>query len=298
MFIVIMPAQQAKHWTWTINNPTADDFDGLVALGGELPEPVQYLIFSREFGESGNAHLQGYIAFSRKKTFAYAKRLVSDRCHLEVSRGSPSQNKAYVEKENPQGQPAKDPDGDVFEFGQLPVGRGHRSDLAAVAEQVRAGVPIREIADSDPASFIRYGNGILRYRMMVRPNRIAPPSIWVFWGASGTGKTRRCWDFTDHDKIWVHPGDRWFDGYDSSSHPAVLFDDFDGSWFKLDYLLKLLDRYVFQVPIKGGYTWWCPKTVLLTSNIEPKLWYRNANEAQQIALMRRLREFGTIVHCE
>jgi hypothetical protein len=291
-----MPAQQAKHWTWTLNNPTDDEVGLLVALGSELPELVQYLVFSREFGESGTPHLQGYIAFKSKKTLSYVRETISARAHCEVSRGSPQQNKDYVSKENPEGQPAKSPE-DIFEFGTLPVGRGHRSDLVEVAAKVRSGVPIREIAESDPANFIRYGTGILRYRMMVRPSREGPPSIWVFWGASGTGKTRRCWDFTDADKIWVHPGDRWFDGYDSFSHPAVLFDDFDGSWFKLDYLLKLLDRYVFQVPIKGGYTWWCPKTVLITSNIEPKLWYRNANEAQQNALMRRLREFGSVVHC-
>ena len=293
-----MPGGQAKHWTWTLNNYTEDDLAGLLALGGELPEPVQYLIFSREYGESGTPHLQGYIALSTKKTLSYVRELVSPQAHFEVSRGSPEQNKEYCSKDNPDGQPSKDPETDIFEFGTLPRGRGARTDLARVAEQVRSGVPIREIADSDPAAFIRYGNGILRYRMMVRPSRSSPPSIWVFWGPSGSGKTRRCWDFTDHSKIWVHPGDRWFDGYDSCSHPCVLFDDFDGSWFKLDYLLKLLDRYVFQVPIKGGYTWWCPRTVLITSNIEPKLWYRNANEAQQAALLRRLREFGSIVHCE
>lgn len=293
-----MPTPRGRHWSWTLNNPTDGDIEGLVALGSELPEPIVYLVFSREYGESGTAHLQGYIAFSARKTLGYVKTLISERTHLEVSRGSPEQNREYCLKDNPEGQPAKDPENDIWEFGVLPRGKGARTDLAAVAAQVRAGVPILEIAESDPAAFIRYGNGILRYRMMVRPTRSSPPSIWVFWGASGTGKTRRCWEFTDPTKIWVHPGERWFDGYDSYSHPAVLFDDFDGSWFKLDYLLKLLDRYVFQVPFKGGYTWWCPQTVLITSNIKPSDWYRNANEAQQAALMRRLREFGNIVHCE
>lgn len=287
----------AKHYVFTLNNYSEGDVSSLVAIGTELPEPVKYLIFAREVGESGTPHLQGYISFGVRKSLAYVKDLVSSQAHLEVARGSPQANKTYCSKANPPGQIEKSAE-DVFEYGILPNGRGHRSDLVAVAEQVRAGVPLRQIADDDPASFIRYGNGILRYRMMQRPSRPGPPQIWVFWGPSGSGKTRRCWEFTDAEKIWVHPGDRWFDGLDSQATPCVLFDDFDGSWFKLDYLLKLLDRYVFQVPIKGGYTWWCPRTILITSNINPENWYANANEGHRAALQRRLREFGTVVHCE
>lgn len=293
-----MPSQ-GKYWSWTLNNYEEDDIFRLCALGTELPEPIVYLIFAREYGESGTPHLQGYLALSRKKRLQWVREYISPQAHFETSRGTPEQNEEYVRKENPEGQPPKHAETDVFEFGVRPtVRKGQRTDLIAVAEQVRAGVSMLEIAESDPSAFIRYGNGILRYRMMIRPPRSTPPQIWVFWGDSGTGKTRRCWEFTDHSKIWVHPGDRWFDGFDAYSHTCVLLDDFDGSWFKLDYLLKLLDRYTFQVPVKGGYVWWCPKTVLITSNIEPKLWYRNANEKQQLALLRRLREFGTVVHCE
>lgn len=135
----------------------------------------------------------------------------------------------------------------------------------------------------------------MRLRMFHRPERPAPPQIWTFWGKTGTGKTRRVWEFANVDELWVHPGDRWFDGYDSQR--AVLFDDFDGSWFKLSYLLKLLDRYMMQVPVKGGYVWWNPKTIYLTSNINPKDWYPQANEEHKAALKRRLTEFGHIQEC-
>lgn len=182
------------------------------------------------------------------------------------------------------------------EYGIIPGGKGTRTDLSQVVQAIQEGQSLRQIGETYPESTLKYGAGIMRLRMFHRPERAAPPEIWTFWGKTGTGKTRRVWEFADVDQLWVHPGDRWFDGYDSQS--AVLFDDFDGSWFKLSYLLKLLDRYMMQVPVKGGYVWWNPKVIYLTSNIDPNEWYPQAHDQHRSALKRRLTEFGTIQKCE
>lgn len=280
-----MPPRQAKHWCWTLNNPTSDEEDTLLALGEELPENIAYLVFGRETGEEGTPHLQGYIAFHKKVTFNHAKSTISERAHVEGTKGTTKQAADYCKK-----------DGDFLEYGQLPRGKGGRSDLVAVAEKLKEGKRLRDIAEDHPSALIRYGTGIIRLKNHYRPTREGHPSIWVFWGATGVGKTRRVWEFADVDELWVHPGDRWFDGYDG--HKSVLFDDFDGGWFKLTYLLKLLDRYVFQVPVKGGYVWWNPTTIYITANQKPEEWYENSKEEHKRALLRRLREFGTIQHCE
>lgn len=280
-----MPARQAKHWVFTLNNPSEAESEKLRVWGSELPDPLAYCVYGRERGEGGTPHLQGYVAFKRKVTFNTVKRLISERVHLECAKGTPEQASTYCKK-----------DGDFDEFGELPGGKGHRSDLVSIASKIASGESMRTISEAHPSDFIRYGTGILRLRSYHRPQRKSPPTIWVFWGKTGAGKTRRVWEFADQSELWVHPGDRWFDGYDG--HGGVLFDDFDGGWFKLSYLLKLLDRYVFQVPVKGGYVWWCPVTIYITSNLKPSEWYSNANEEHQAALLRRLNEFGNIVHCE
>jgi hypothetical protein len=279
-----MPKGAAKNWVFTLNNYTEDEFCAMDAMGTELPEPIVYLVFGIEKGESGTPHLQGYISLSTRKGMAYVKGLISPRVHLEIARGTSKQASEYCKKE-----------GQFREFGQLPGGQGSRSDLAVCVQAIKEGKNMRELADEFPSVILRYGSGVLRLRQFNRPERKYPPTINVFWGPTGTGKTRRVWQFTDKDKLWVHPGGRWFDGYDQ--HPAVLFDDFEGSWFKLSYLLKLLDRYIFQVPVKGNFVWWVPKTIFITSNIEPKEWYENANKNHQAALMRRLTEYGSIEHC-
>jgi hypothetical protein len=236
-------------------------------------------------GESGTPHLQGFISYKKKTSFGIVRASLGGQAHLEPARGSPKQAADYCKK-----------DGNYEEYGTIPQGRGDRSDLKRVVELVKRGTPFSTIAEEEPAAVLRYGSGISRLKQFYRPKRRTDvPEIWTLWGKTGTGKTRRVWEFADPEQLWVHPDKQWFDGYDG--HAAVLFDDFDGSWFKLSYLLKLLDRYVFQVPIKGGHTWWCPSTIFITSNLHPKEWYPNAHQNHQEALLRRLTEFGTIQEC-
>lgn len=294
-----MPALQSKNWVFTLNNYTSDELSLLQALGSELCSPVVYLIFAREFGETGTPHLQGYISFSVKKALGYVRNLVSTRGHFERRQGSHQQASDYCRKANPDGQPAKDPAADIFEYGTMPASQqGRRTDLEAVYACVRSGGRFGAVAEQFPGSAIRYGSGIQRLISLHTP--VKPPfEIHVFWGTTGTGKTRRVYDFVSADKIWSCPGKCngtvWFDGYDG--HEVALFDDLDGSWFHVTKFLKLIDRYPYRVPVKGGFTHWTPKHIFITSNIPPQDWYRGASENHQNAVMRKLREFGSILEC-
>jgi hypothetical protein len=283
--IYAMPNPQAKNWVFTLNNPTNDETDTLEALGNELPTPIQYLVWGEETGENGTFHYQGYLSLKTRKGLRWVRNTFSTRAHYEVMRGTNKEAADYCKK-----------DGVYKEFGDLPRGQGGRTDIAACVQQIREGANLREITESHPELVLRYSSGILRLRNHFRPVRDGPPEIHVFWGPTGTGKTRRVWEFTDPNQLWVHPGvGIWFDGYDG--HPCALFDDFDGGWFKLHYLLKLLDRYPMPVPVKGQHAWWVPKHIFITSNIDPADWYPNANDRHKAALSRRLEEFGSIEHC-
>jgi hypothetical protein len=55
-------------------------------------------------------------------------------------------------------------------------------------------------------------------------------------------------------------------------------------------MLKLLDRYPFRVPVKGGYVQWVPKIIYLTSNLDPTTWYQGANLKNQEAFLARISE--------
>ncbi len=278
-----MPNQTAKNWVFTLNNFTEKEHDDIFTSAECTDTNIIYVIVGKETGEKGTPHLQGFVSFTKRRSLKQVKVIVGDRAHVEAARGTNQQAADYCKK-----------DGAYREHGTCPKGQGSRSDLEAVYALVKTGTPTKQIAEIHPGTTIRYFNGIKRLQQLFRPKRDKPPQIHVFWGETGTGKTRRVWEFANLDEFWVHPGDRWFDGYDGQS--SVLFDDFDGSWFKLSYLLRLLDRYTMPVPVKGAFAWWTPEHIYITSNVQPKEWYRQGNEAHVRALKRRLKEFGTIVH--
>lgn len=77
-------------------------------------------------------------------------------------------------------------------------------------------------------------------------------------------------------------GTMWHDGYDGHSH--VLIDDFAGaaSHITLTNFLRLIDPWnPVQVPIKGGFVWWNPDVIYLTTNIWPREWYKWENRVVQ-----------------
>lgn len=103
--------RSARHYVFTLNNPLPEEAQALADFA-QTPE-CSYLVVGRETGDSGTPHLQGYVAFSNRKTMLQAKALVGNRSHLEVMRGTSSQAITYCKK-----------DGDYDEYGTPPVGRG------------------------------------------------------------------------------------------------------------------------------------------------------------------------------
>ena len=236
-------------------------------------------------GENGTPHLQGFCSFSTRKTLQSIRTIIlpqGSSAHFEVARGTPAQASNYCKK-----------DGAFTELGQLPKGRGTRSDLALLSERIREGASSKEIETEFPGQFIRYRANILAsIREKIQP-RTWETNVIVLWGRSGAGKTRTVFDYHAIEHIWVHGSGKWFDGYDG--HEIALFDDYTGSEFKLGFLLKLLDRYPMRVEVKGGFVQWVPKMIYFTSNKDPETWYPNVSEQHRAALFRR---FTQVQHFE
>jgi hypothetical protein len=132
-------------------------------------------------------------------------------------------------------------------------------------------------------------NGVPGATPRVRTNL----KVTLLIGDPGTGKTRYAFEsFTDAKTgvingfiLPANNGTTWFDGYHGQNH--ALIDDFSGE-VRLNFLLQLLDIYPLKVPVKGGFVWWRPQNVYITTNIHPRLWYNWSNrESQYDALARR-----------
>lgn len=234
---------------------------------------MNYLIFGVEKGESGTEHLQGYIEFHKRRTLGGVRRLIP-RAHWEIARGSPKQNVEYCSK-----------DGDFEQFGELSRGQGSRSDLLAVKKDIDDGATMPDIWNLHFPSAVKYHRAFEKYIEIKKPPRSGMPEVIIYWGATGTGKSRRA--FENNPGAYWKAQDTWWDGYCGQS--VVILDEFYG-WLSCAFLLRLLDRYPLDVQIKGGYTRMVATKFVFTSNHHPDEWWSNAaiSDEKRAAFNRRI----------
>lgn len=271
---------RSQYYVFTLNAWTNEEEQALQSLC-ESEEVITFCTYGRETAPTtGQRHLQGYIEFSQRLRLAQVKSLLGNRYHLEKRRGTAQQAADYCSKDDPE----------PWTYGSISVReQGRRSDLDALHASLQEKKSLEEISNEHFGSFLKYQRGITAYKFANAAKRNWITEVHVLWGSTGTGKTRYVYEHENN--VYPHAGGQWFDGYEGQE--IVLFDDFAGSEFKLQYLLKLLDRYPMQVPIKGGFVQWAPKKVYITSNLDPDEWYRNAHPEHQQALKRR---FTTVQH--
>lgn len=90
---------KSKYWCFTLNNYTAEDVEKINDLVEAEGAPANYVVVGKEVGESGTPHLQGYIEFTNRKTFASVKRYIGSRAHIEPRRGSQEEAIEYCKKD-------------------------------------------------------------------------------------------------------------------------------------------------------------------------------------------------------
>lgn len=108
---------------------------------------------------------------------------------------------------------------------------------------------------------------------------------FVYWGKTGTGKSRRAWEEAGMEAYCKDPRTKFWDGYQVEEN--VVIDEFRGG-IDVAHLLRWLDRYPVRVEIKGSSRPLVAKRIWITSNISPRQWYPDIDEETMSALLRRL----------
>lgn len=86
--------KRSRKWCFTLNNYTDDEYDTMTQVLSS-----EKFIVGKEIGEQGTPHLQGYVEFANARSFASIKKLIGDRAHIEVARGTTKQNVTYCSKD-------------------------------------------------------------------------------------------------------------------------------------------------------------------------------------------------------
>jgi len=264
---------------FTINNPTM----GHAALLKKLSGPsVKYAIFQKECGKKSTKHYQGYIELASNYRMAYVKKLLGGIAHLERRLGTASQARDYCRKlegrlEGP------------FEHGVFVLPKpGKRNDLQDAVAELANHRSLAKLATDHGGTYVRYNRGFKRYLQVTATRRKEPPVVSLYFGDTGTGKTRKVVD-ENPEYFRKHPDNKWFDGYNEEA--VLLLDDFSGASSKmsLNYVLQLLDRYPFTIEIKGDFIELQATTIIITTNSHPNTWYDYSKRLTQYqALARRI----------
>jgi len=261
-----MPGRRFIFWSATI--PFSD-----WSVPLQLVDPLVWCKGQAEESETGYKHWQLVFGVSRKLSLLRAKELFCDTCHLEPSRSIALE--AYVWKE------ATRIPGSQFELGFKPVNPASKTDWELVWQAACAG-RILEISANIRVQHYRTLRCIASdYSAALETVR----TCWVYWGKSGTGKSRRAWEEATFSAYTKSPRTKFWDGYQGEK--CVVLDEFRGG-IDVSYLLRWTDRYPCRVEIKGSSMPLCMTTLWITSNLSPDSWYPDLDSDTLAALKRRL----------
>jgi len=274
-----------SHVTCTLYGTTLETLRDICTDGR-----ISYCVSQREIcPTSGREHLQTYIQFNKSLSFKTIKNLLPNDPHLERPRGTPAENRTYCTKED-----TRLAGSESMEIGVIDLERGQnqgkRNDLLAIKRKIDEGKSEAEIAGDDDSfnAWAKYPHLYKRYKTARIPprDRNKPPDVTVLVGATGVGKTRRVYDAMGDD-VYMKDSSKWWDGYNGQK--CILLDEFSSQeHFKIEEMLRLLDRYPYQGQTKGGYVNINSPYIYITSNIDLEQHFISITQEQIDALNRRI----------
>lgn len=267
-----------------------------------------------ESGETGNLHYQGYLEFQTSRKLTCCKALLPS-AHFEIRRGSRQQAIAYVMKTLDIGlmgptqiatamdawfiNPCVDvslalvPKVVAYNINETYAEllntnkRTVNDQLKEVQQAIIQGKSEEEIADDYFDLWIKYNQSFTKYKLLKAQPRSHKTKVIVIQGPTGTGKSK--WALDNYPLAYWKPRSDWWDGY--STQETVVLDEFYG-WLPFDLLLRLCDRYPLNVHIKGGSVNFVAKTLIITTNKHPELWYKSVYFKSFIRRVEEWRVYG------
>jgi len=226
-------------------------------------------------------HIQGYCELSKKLRLTGLKALLP-RAHWEPRRGTREEARNYCRKEESRQE-------GPFEWGTW-TGEPAKSSLTELMKRLREGATNLQLLDEFPTLYLMYATRIAQVRLTMETPRtpLTPTNVKVYWEKTGTGKTRKAlWKMPD---AYIKPNGKWWPLYTGQQN--VIMDDFRAHPdFTFDELLRVLDRYPHIVETKGGHVQLQAKKFIITSNLEPDLWYKDADPAPLLRRISKIKHF-------
>ncbi len=234
----------------------------------------QYAVWQKETGDRTQGdHIQAWVYFKNNIGIGQAAGRLPGKPHIEYQQGTNTEAADYCKK--------TDSRREIFgETGEMPNDNGVRNSslVETIKHAEQHGMKRTMEGDEHKASVVRYTKGIQTMANFAANKRIPmmrPVKIYYMWGDSGAGKTTWATTrFKPEDTYVVSDRrDTWFDQYQGEA--CVVLDEFEG---KTDWGLikRILDGSKMLLPTKGSHVYGEYHTVIVTSNLDPRVFYDQA----------------------
>lgn len=292
---------RSRKWQLTINNPVEKGFthEFIKSLLSEMSNII-YWCMADEVGEEGTYHTHIYLHGKDAVRFSTLKNRFKE-AHMEMARGTASQNMAYVSKTGKWEHDLKSEtrvDGTFEEFGEMPVERqGKRNDLDDLYAMIKQGLNDYEILEQDP-SYMLHMDKIERTRQTILQecykNEWRELEVTYIYGDTGSGKTRGVMEKYGYSNVfrvtdYLHP----FDNY--KAQDVVVFEEFR-SGFRVSDMLNYLDGYPLELPCRYANKYACYTKVYIISNLPLSQQYQQLQMESYESYRAFLRRIGSIWH--
>lgn len=217
------------------------DYNKLIEKG-----QIRFIAYGDEVcPETGKEHHQAYVYFwnprgiSNRCLNVIGNMFGPTHCRVAAMRGKFQENDAYCSKET-----------SLKKFGNEPE-QGARGDLDETKNMILEGsITPDEVAVNDPHMYHMYGR-TMRVIEDVATRRkyrtFMTKGYWLTGSPSETGEI--AFEGYDPNKCYQKPlADPWWDKYNGQE--VVILHGFNGE-LKLHELLRMVDRFPFDVPRRG-----------------------------------------------
>lgn len=187
----------------------------------------------------------------------------------------------------------------LHHYGVPFQGKGGRTDRNEYYALLKSGKSDLELMDEDFNAYARFRNATADYRQLTPPTVIPGKKLelYLFFGPPGTGKTEFAYQQLGQELYRIPVSDQFWLTQTSSGKKLILVDEFRAN-MKLWMLLQLLDSKLIEVQKKGGFQWWYPDIVVITTNRSIHDWYRyEKRDMEKEALFRRF-DYGGVYRFE
>ena len=243
-------------------------------------QSMDYMISCIETAPTtGHEHMHVYAHFNR--THRLSQKILKLGCHIEVCKGTPKQNIAYIRK-----------------GGQIvdEIGTEPHQGMRTIKELREA-----SIDDVDPHLWrikkqidAEYHDKEVFFGMLneIRSKSLKAPKIVYITGGPGKGKTYTAYDYAarlypDNNDIGKLTLNNDFIDIVNNDAKCYVIEEFRTYQISAANFLQLTDKYGYRCNIKGGFATLRPEMIIICSIVPPEKIYRDEANKQ---FLRRITE--------